>query len=280
MRLILTMVVFAALAAGQARSVALTFDDLPLAGQGDARRVNRAILAALARRRAPAIGFVNERGIRKLGDVGQGILHEWLRRGQELGNHLFSHPDLNGITVDQFRREVIDGEASIGRPRFLRFPHNHTGDTREKHDAVAAFLAGRGYTVAPCTIDNSDFEFARAYESGSDRGAVRARYVAYTAAEIDYYTQLHVKALGREIPHVMLLHANRLNADVMDRLLGLFEKRGYRFVTLAEALADPAYSAPDTYVTKYGPMWGYRWARQLGVTVDGRLEPEPPQFKR
>lgn len=213
------------------------------------------------------MGFVNER---RLGKEGRAILREWRRRGHELGNHLYSHSDLNEITVEQFRQEVIAGEASIGKARFLRFPFNHTGDTREKRDAVAAFLAERGYRVAPCTIDNSD------YVATWERDA----YLAYTAAEIDYYTQLHVQVLGREIPHVMLLHANQLNAGALDGVLKLFEDRGYRFVTLAEALADPAYAVPDTYVTKYGPMWGYRWAQQLGVKVDGRLEPQPPQLKR
>jgi hypothetical protein len=25
-------------------------------------------------------------------------------------------------------------------------------------------------------------------------------------------------------------------------------------------------------------MWGYRWARERGVKVDGSLEPEPPKW--
>src|ERR1019366_311933 len=97
----------------------------------------------------------------------------------------------------------------------------------------------------------------------------------YTADEIDYFSALHKKVFGREIPHVMLQHANRLNGAVMDQILGLFEEREYRFVTLEAAQSDAAYRTPDGY-TSYGQMWGYRWAKSLDIKVDGRLEPDPP----
>jgi len=279
----------------QTRSVALTFDDLPLAGNGDAKeaaRVNRAILAALARHHAPAVAFVIEKGVERIGLApGRAILREWLDQGNELGNHTYAHRDLNDLTVDEFRDETIRGEASIGpllaesgrRPRYLRFPFNHSGDTREKHDAVAAFLSRRGYTVAVCTVDNMDWEFARAYDAALERNdrAAEARletaYLRFTGQELDYYSLLHEKVFGHEIPHVMLQHANRLNAAVMDQVLELFEEREYRFVTLATALADAAYRTPET-PNRFGAMWGYRWADRLGIKVDGRQEPQMPAW--
>lgn len=76
----------------------------------------------------------------------------------------------------------------------------------------------------------------------------------------------------------MLLHDNPLNADVIEDVLKLFEERRYRFVTLKAAQSDPAYRTPDTYVTKFGWMWGYRWAMERNVRVNGRLEPDPPKW--
>ena len=76
----------------------------------------------------------------------------------------------------------------------------------------------------------------------------------------------------------MLLHANRLNAAVLDRLLGLFRSANYRFVSLAEAQSDPAYATSPATATKFGPMWAYRWARERKIKVDGRLEQEPPAW--
>ena len=76
----------------------------------------------------------------------------------------------------------------------------------------------------------------------------------------------------------MLLHANRLNAATIEPLLGLFRSGGYRFVSLAQAQADQAYSFMPAVATKFGPMWAYRWAQEHHVKVDGRLEQEPPAW--
>ena len=166
----------------QVRTVAMTVDDLPLASGIPepelaldikmAERVNEAIVHAFTRRHIPATGFVIERRAEDLGlPVSRKILKLWTRPGFDLGNHLYSHPDVNALSVDQIEAEVTRGEATFapllrrtGRnPRFLRFPYNHTGDTLEKHDAIAAFLSAHGYRPAPCTIDNSDYEFNVAY---------------------------------------------------------------------------------------------------------------------
>ncbi len=166
-------------AAAQTRTVALTFDDLPVAvtqgpteNPAGAQSVNRALLEALKKHRAPAIGFVNGKTAEELGnDNGKQILQQWAREGLDLGNHTFSHADLNNITLEQFKQEVVTGEdsfrqplAEVGKtPRYLRFPYNPTGDTKEKHDSVALFLKQRGYRIAPSTIDHEDYLVNAAY---------------------------------------------------------------------------------------------------------------------
>jgi len=84
--------------------------------------------------------------------------------------------------------------------------------------------------------------------------------------------------LGYEPPAIMLLHVNRLNAVTLDRILTLFEEAGYGFTTLEAAQADPAYQKPLTAATKFGPMWGYRWARDNTIKIDGSTEKEPPEW--
>jgi peptidoglycan/xylan/chitin deacetylase (PgdA/CDA1 family) len=278
------------------RSVALTFDDLPVAPTDHpaaATAIIGAILQALDRHHAPAIGFVIGKRVEAVGGgEGTRLLQDWVRRGYDLGNHTYSHTDLNDVSAAQYERDVVADEmyfaplmaAARHSAHYFRFPYNHTGDTREKHDAVASFLAGRGYTVAPCTIDNEDSVFDRAYlaalaaKDARSAREIQAAYLEYTSAEIDYYASLHKQIFGREIPHVMLLHANRLNADAIDDVLKLFEQKHYRFVPLGIAMADPAYATPDTFVTKFGWMWGYRWAKELGVKVNGNLETEPADW--
>jgi len=296
-RFCLVVLLCAIPACAQTRSVALTFDDLPAAGTTDAstiKSINQRILSALRRHNAPAIGFVNTSKLPAQGPSGvdASVLEDWLRQGLSLGNHTFSHADLNLSSPEAFEKEILAGEQPLTsllakdgkRLEYFRFPFNHTGDTKEKHDAIAAFLAQHGYRVAPCTIDNSDFVFNRVYVIALSRHdeetlvRIRSEYLAYTALEIDYYSQLHSKVLGHELPHVMLLHVDQLNADVMEEILKLFESKNYRFVTLDSALSDPAYSIPDTAIAKGGLMWGYRWARERNVKVDGSAEREPPAW--
>lgn len=283
------------------RSVAITFDDLPYVHAGElgasnetrlAQAANRAILAALKRYHAPATGFVVEQRVRAFGEAGRDLLGPWNEGSRSLGNHSFSHADSNALDIDGIRREVVDGEATIrpmtekaGRKlRFFRFPYNHVGDTVEKRQAVEALLAERGYRLAAATIDTSDYVFDKAYEralalrDSKMRRRIEDAYLAHSRQQITYYADLNRRVLGYEPPAIMLLHLNRLNAATIERLLRLFQESGYRFVSLDEAQMDPAYAVSPRVATKFGPMWGYRWAGERRVKIDGRLEQEPPKW--
>jgi peptidoglycan/xylan/chitin deacetylase (PgdA/CDA1 family) len=286
----------------QNRTVAITVDDLPYAAgsaapdvAGDASQAgiaNRRLLAAFRAYHVPVTGFVIQKRVEALGQAAPQILRQWTREGYDLGNHMYSHPDINALSIEQIEDEIARGESTIGplmkeagkKLEFFRFPMNHTGDTKAKHDALAEFLLRRGYTLATCTIDNSDYLFNQPYvRMLANHDAVNARrlrneYLTYTDSEIDYYAGLNRQVFGYEPPQVMLLHDNHLNADVIEQLLKLFSKKLYKFVSLAKAQSDAAYRTPDTYITKFGPMWGYRWASELKVKVDGHLEPDPPKW--
>lgn len=291
-------------ALAQVRSVAITVDDLPYAGgnivaasvsevSSMAEKVNNKLLAAIQTYHIPVTGFVIQKTVESLGPTtGVSILREWIRRGFDLGNHTYSHPDINGLSPEQIEEEIVRGETTIGplmneagkKLAFFRFPMNHTGDTQEKHDVIAAFLSQRGYRLATCTIDTSDYLFNDAYvrmlakNDADSAQKLRAEYLAYSSTEIDYYAALNKQVFGYEPPQVMLLHDNRLNADVIEQVLQFFVEKNYRFVSLDAAQADRAYQTPETYITKFGPMWGYRWANERNVKVNGSLEPDPPKW--
>jgi len=299
----LALLLLPCLAQTQVHTVAITVDDLPFASglprplsPADAQQaslVNRKILQAFSHHRIPATGFVIEQHVEQLGKPASvKMLEQWVRPGFDLGNHLYSHPDVNSLSVEQVEQEIMRGQSTIApllasisrKPEFLRFPYNHTGETQAKRDAIAAFMSARGYRLAPCTIDNSDYEFNAAYVLALQRrdretaAKIRSAYLAYSASEIDWYTALDKKVFGYEPPHIMLLHDSPLNADAIEAIISLFERRDYKFVTLSAALKDPAYAVPETYITKYGPMWGYRWAKELHIQVNGRDEPNPPAW--
>jgi peptidoglycan/xylan/chitin deacetylase (PgdA/CDA1 family) len=269
-----------AVASAPQRTVALTFDDLPgvaLPGHCQALSWNQKLLATLHAHRAPALGLVVASNACEL----EPVLNAWLDAGHDLGNHTFSHRDLNSTPIAQYEEDIVRGEPQLrgvlakrGKAlRYFRYPMLHTGSSPKTKSAIAGFLRDRHYVVAPVTFDNQDFVFANAYVralSRNDTGLanrVAAAYVPYMESVVEFLEKRSEDVVGRPIAHVLLLHMSALNADALDSLLRMFERRGYRFVTTDEALRDPAYSLPDAYIGRKGLSWIHRWGLAKGMPV-------------
>jgi peptidoglycan/xylan/chitin deacetylase (PgdA/CDA1 family) len=276
-------------AALMTRQVAVTFDDLPAVPQtiplARQRTLTRDLLRSIKAAGVPAIGFVNEGKLTHPRSVE--LLEQWLDAGLELGNHTYSHPDLHRIDAAQYERDIEKGERVIrpllkkrGRElRWFRHPFLHTGRSLETRDRIETFLRKRGVRVAPVTLDNSEWIFARAYENAIERGdeALKRRlgieYIAYMDRKLAYFEEQSQQLFGRNIPHVLLVHANSINADWFDELAASMKKRGYSFVPIEQAIADPAYRSPDTYVGPAGLTWLHRWA----LTAKKPVVPNEPR---
>lgn len=282
------------------RTVALTFDDLPYvnpAGETylpNAKRITSELMRVLKAYRAPAIGFVNEGKLHAAGelDARTALLQQWIDAGMTLGNHTYSHPDFNRLTIEQFQEEIAKGEAITRRlmqkkqpyQLYFRHPMTHTGDTKEKKEALEKFLVARGYKVTPHTIENSDFIFNVGYVTAKLKKdealtkKLREAYLEFNFAATDFAERVSPQIFGREIAQVLLLHANDINADCLDEMLRRYEARGYRFITLDEAMADPAYQTKDTLVSTRGPTWLWRWTKSLGLNISFKDDPDPPKW--
>jgi hypothetical protein len=77
-------------------------------------------------------------------------------------------------------------------------------------------------------------------------------YLSYSDQVFAYSEQLAKQTIGYEPKQILLLHGNQLEADHIGELLDVMRKRGYHFITLADALSDQAYGLPDTYVGEEG----------------------------
>ncbi len=279
------------------RELAITIDDLPQNGPEYGlkrmQRMTERLVAAVARHHIPAVAFVNEAQLYKPGEVDARIalLEVWANAGLELGNHTFAHKHFHETTLQDFEDEVIRGEtvtrtldAAHGHTlRFFRHPYLDTGGDLATRTAFETFLAARGYTIAPVTLDADDWMFTLPYSEAlgkNDRAEMRRiadAYLAFTDASIARSEQYSQGLFGRQIRQVLLMHANELNADVFDDVVRLFEKRGYTFVPLDRALEDPAYREPNTFGGSNGITWFDRWAFTRGVKLD-LPEIEPPDW--
>lgn len=287
--------------AGGARTVAVTIDDLPGPPAGLVSNdpaalaaMTARLLAALAQHRVPAIGFVNEGKLVVDGEGAEGVaartavLRQWIDAGLELGNHTYSHRSLNRLPLEEFEADLQRGEpvtrgllAEKGKPlRYFRHPFLQVGLELPKRRAFERFLAERGYTIAPVTIDNDEYVFAFVYADALRRGdkasadRVAAAYLDYMEQVFAFVEELSRRVAGREIAQILLIHANALNADHFDDLATRMEKRGYRYATLEETLRDPAYALPDDYVGAWGISWLHHWETTAGKPRTP--SPDPP----
>jgi peptidoglycan-N-acetylglucosamine deacetylase len=288
--------------AAAARSIALTFDDLPMAVVGNdhvagpletTQRVNRELLDALRRHHVTAIGFVNEAklNVQAERDARAAILEDWLNAGMLLGHHGYRHVQFSDTTLEGYEDEFLRGDIITARllvqhhlaERYFRHPYLDTGDTQQKKQGFDAFLTAHGYAVAPVTMQNEDWMFnapyteARNQRNVAETKRVRDAYLAHTSAMFASAEDLARSTFGREIPLVIMMHDDLLNAENLDAVLTLMEQRGYRFVSLPDALADSAYRTPDLYYHGDGISWLDRWQLAFGKPINAK-PPEPPQW--
>jgi peptidoglycan/xylan/chitin deacetylase (PgdA/CDA1 family) len=271
------------------RQVAITIDDLPAGSNtlpaAAITEMTTKLLTTLRDQKVPVVGFVNEKKLYKFGEVDERIkaLRMWLDYGFELGNHTYSHMSLNKGGLKAWEDDVVQGESVTTlllaehkmKMRYFRHPFLDTGRDLLTRREAEAFLVSRGYRIAPITLDAWDWAYAGVYEDAKKSGdstqqdELAKSYLSYSDAMFAYEEGLAKQIMGYEPKQILLLHANQLEADHIGELLEVFRKRGYRFITLEDALGDQAYSLPDTYVGEDGTGWLEHWAISQGKPPQG-----------
>ena len=296
--IILAVPVFA-LAQTANRTIAITIDDLPVVSTRsdlkNRQEITKKLLGHIKKAKVPAIGFVNENKLYegdKRDELQIDLLRMWLDAGLELGNHTFSHRSADAISVKEYQDDIIRGEIitkellkAKGREiKYFRHPFLQTGSDMAVKTAIYKFLSDHDYTVAPVTVDNADYIFSRAYDIAFDKGdkkllkQVGDAYVPYLEKKLEYWERQSVKLLGREMSQTLLIHANFINSDYFDDLAAMLKKRGYKFISLEDALKDQAYRLPDNFTRRAGISWLHRWTLDKGREYVLPDEPKVPDL--
>lgn len=276
------------------RQVAITIDDLPYADvqhceEEETLKNTRELLAPIHAARAPVVGFVIGEQCGNLGPKQRReLLKMWLDAGAELGNHTWSHPDLNRISLEEYEKQILATDYYLHHTishlklRYFRAPYLHDGATPEVKNELQSFLRDHGYEEAPVTLDNNDWTFAAAYSRAlkeNDAALVKSiedAYILYMESIVAFFEKRSVEVLGRECPQVLLIHASRLNAKMMPSLLQMLGARGYTFISLDQAMSDASFRIPDSYAGPKGLSWIHRWGLTNGKPI--QLEPEEPDW--
>lgn len=255
-------------AAQQSAKVAITVDDLPMHGDLPSTmtrsEIAKKMIEAFKAKGVPGVyGFVNAKNIG--GDAEKaGVLKMWADSGFALGNHTYSHIDLNAASVQEFEDEIVANESVLqglmgARDwHWFRYPFLHEGDTLEKRRTVRKYLAEHGYKVAQVTLDFADYAWNNPYArcvAKQDAQAIewlKSSYLNTAENDIGLDRKLSVMLFGRDIKYVLLLHIGALDSIMLPELLDLFKKQGFDFVSLEEAEKDPAYQSDPDAALKFG----------------------------
>jgi peptidoglycan-N-acetylglucosamine deacetylase len=245
-----------------AQKVAITFDDLPLNGElppGVTRaETAKNVLAILKKRHVPPVyGFINAKRLEGSAD-GAEALKLWAAQ-EPVGNHTYSHMDLEQNTAEAYEREIEENEPVLELLKgdakdwhWLRYPYLHEGDTVEKRRAIRAYLKAHGYRIAQVTLDWEDylwnFAYARCAAKKDTKSIewLRATYLSTASEFIDLGRAQAKLIYGDEINYVLLMHLGAFSSTILPDALDLLKKKGFQLVTLEEAESDAAYEGdPD-----------------------------------
>lgn len=244
------MVLFSSACFAQEREIAITIDDLPLVASRMDSASNRQlaqerftrIIEALTKYKVPVTGFVIAGAIAK---GQQAFLKQFRQAGFKLGNHTYSHYNLNEMSAKEYIADIDHADKILGsllpKTKYFRYPYLAEGNANTRQE-VYDYLEAQHYIIAPVTINSKDYEFNAAIykvaipEREDYIRQLKPLYLAYIWEQ----TLKAEQRTGGEGKQILLLHANLLNSYLLGDVLQMYKKNGYRFISLAEALKNPA----------------------------------------
>jgi len=263
--------------------IAITVDDLTGNGRLPTGMTRLSIaelyIKALKQHGVPeAYGLVNVAKLQRDKDGGK-VLDSWRRAGYPLGNHSYSHLNLNrASSFEQWKTDVVTGEQEIARRmdgadwHYFRFPNMAAGRDQAQHDSAMAFLKQRGYRIAEATVSFDDWAYSEAYARCLAKGdtaaiaTMKAQYLKNIDLGIVRMKSLSHKVYGRMIPQILLTHLSGWGAVMLPEVLARLDVAGARYVSLTAVQRDPAYNGDDPWTGNQLMM--ERIARQKNIDID------------
>ncbi len=186
------------------RLIALTFDDGPYPV------FTPMLLDVLHDLKVPATFFLIGEDAQQWPEITRRIE----AAGNEIGDHTYSHPNLDQESADAVREEILRGRDALwdlthdaAVRSLMRPPH---GRYTERTLRIAQQL---GYSVVLWTDDSGDWR-------------------AQTSARIAHHLLTNATA-----PEIVLLHSGKLaTIEALPSVVERFKQAGYRFVTVGELL--------------------------------------------
>lgn len=260
------------------RSVAITIDDVPNTGLYQANHFKSLLQRKLDSLHIPVAIFINEGNMKQTTELekNKDLLRSWLVKDYvTAGNHGFSHLNYGDVGFEAFKEDVINGEVLIKeylkgtkkKLNYFRFPFNNLGNDSIAQIRAQKFLGSKSYIATPFTVESQDWLYAMVYDKAlatNDKKLAKEiarQYIEFTLKLFSYFDNLSAKMYGHPVKQIYLCHDSKLNADYLDIIMDKLKKEKYKFISLSEAMTDPAYKNSGYYFGKDGFSWIYRWIK-------------------
>jgi peptidoglycan/xylan/chitin deacetylase (PgdA/CDA1 family) len=239
--------------------IAITYDDLPVHGilpQGFSRvDVAKQIIDALKEGGVPpTYGLVN--GMWLASEPGsEVVLERWRASGNLLGSHTWTHPGLSKSEIEPYEADALKNETLLEKYaagtdwHWFRYPFIDEGKDDAQREAFRSFLASHHYKIATVSMGLNDWDYPEPYArcvAKNDTAAIAtldAMYLKHAEESADYSRAVSAAAVGHDVPYILLQHIGAFQAHILPKLIALYKAKGFSFVSLQEATADPYYSA-------------------------------------
>ena len=251
----------------QAQSISFTFDDgLDPRVQSQAETWTSQMLSALAKANVKAMLFPAGKIVGS--PEGMSLVKKWSDAGHNVGNHTYSHENLGSeqISLERFAADVLVADEMFKglrgwMPR-LRFPYLKEGESASKRDGMRQWMQAHEYLPAPVSIDASDWYYNDRYlewrksHLADDASPYKQAYLSHLWNRAKYYDGLAKNVIGRSPAHVIVLHTSAINAAFLPDVLAMFQSRGWKIISPAEAFRDAIYSEkPSTVPAGESIVW-------------------------
>lgn len=264
--------------------MAITFDDLPAHGSLPPKvtrvEVIKSILATLKSHHVPEVyGFINAGRPEGMPDLDE-VLKLWIGGGYPLGNHTFTHVNLNKVGAEKFKKEITTNEDVLRKMsgntdwHYFRYPYLKEGKDLENRNSVRSFLIQKNYKIAEITDDFEDWAWNSPYARCKTKGDLKEIDVlkkSYIESATERFIQdgkVAEAVFHRSVARILLLHVGAFDAEMLPTLLRMYENKGVQFIPLSEAVRASAYEVdPGISAGVYGGDFQYGVLEAHGMTT-------------
>tara|TARA_R110002049_G_scaffold116643_2_gene269371 strand:+ start:4971 stop:5861 length:891 start_codon:yes stop_codon:yes gene_type:complete len=260
----------------QQKTISITIDDVPNTTKYHKDDFSPILLQKLDALKVPFTIFINEDKIYKTEwlDKNKELLETWIKNEHAIiGNHTYSHSRYSEVGFESFVKDIEKGDsltklyaAKYNKDlKYFRFPFNDMGNDSLQHIQIRQYLKSKNYTIAPFTVESSDWMFDTVYQYYLNNGdtekakAIGEQYVSKTIEFLNFYERMAASIYKRPIQHIYLCHDNAINTDYLEEIITKLKQADYKIISFEESLKDSIYKQKDTYYKKWGISWLYRY---------------------